>query len=64
MALARGRHQQHFTLWREVMASFRYRSGLIEIGIASYSYRPSLIGIVIASYNYHSKVNKNRYRFL
>jgi hypothetical protein len=41
------------------MASFRYRSGLIEIAIASFSYRPSLIGIIIASYNYHSKVKKS-----
>jgi hypothetical protein len=50
-------------LWRKVIASFSYRSGLIETLIASYSHRfyshsSSLIGIVFASYSYRSKVTK------
>jgi hypothetical protein len=44
--------------WRKVIASFSYRSELIEIVIASYIYRCSLIGIVIASYSYRSRVTK------
>jgi hypothetical protein len=36
------------TLRRKVIASYSYRSGLIEIVIASYSYRSDLIGIVNA----------------
>jgi hypothetical protein len=50
-------------MWRKVIVSFSYRSGLIDTVIASYSHRfyshsSSLIGIVIASYSYRSKVTK------
>jgi hypothetical protein len=44
---------------RKVVASFSYRSWLIEIVIASNTYRSSQIGIVIASYSYRSKVTKS-----
>ncbi len=46
------------TMWRKVIASLRYQSGLKVIVIASYSYRSNLIGIVIASYSCRSKVTK------
>ncbi len=45
-------------MWRKVIASLRYRSGLIEIVIASDSYRSNLIGIVIDSYTCCSMVTK------
>jgi hypothetical protein len=47
------------TCGKKIIASFRYRSGLMEIVISFYSYRSSLIGIVIASYSYRSKVTKS-----
>ncbi len=47
------------TLCRKVIASFSYRSGLIEIVISSYSYCSNLIAIIIASYTYRSKVTKS-----
>jgi hypothetical protein len=46
------------TLRRKVIASYNYRSGLIESPIASYSYHSDLIGIVIADNSYRSKVIK------
>jgi hypothetical protein len=46
------------TLRRKVIASYSYRSGLIEIVIASYNYRSGLIRTVIAAYSYRSKVIK------
>ncbi len=38
------------TLRKKVIASYSYRSGLIEIVIASYTYHSGLIGIIIAAY--------------
>jgi hypothetical protein len=44
------------TLRSKVIASYSYRSGLIEIVIAFYSYCSGLIGIVIADNSYRSEV--------
>ncbi len=46
------------TLRRKVVASYCYRSGLIEIVIVSYSYRSGSVGIVIAHNSYGYKVIK------
>jgi hypothetical protein len=46
-------------LRRKVIASFRYRSGLIEIVVASNGYQSNLIGIVIGSYSYCIKIAKS-----
>jgi hypothetical protein len=49
------------TLRRKVIASFSYRSGLIESLTASYCYHSDLIGIVIADNSYRSNVFKALY---
>jgi hypothetical protein len=50
------------TLRRKVVASYCYRSGLIEIVIVSYSYRSGSVGIALAHNSYCFKVIN--YRFL
>jgi hypothetical protein len=44
------------TLWRKVVASLSYCSGLIVIVMTSFAYRSGLIGIVLASYSYRSSL--------